>query len=59
MEWLFILILGSVGIILINRTFNLFDGLDKIGFVMVVDGYQTCNFFKTHCTLQLEVFFIG
>ena len=43
-----------VSIILINRTFNLFDGLDKIGFVMVVDGYQTHKFFKTHCT-QLEV----
>ena len=24
---------------IINHTFNLFDGLDKIGFVMVVDGY--------------------
>ena len=49
-----ILIHHGVSIILINRTFNLFDGLDKIGFVMVVDGYQTHKFFKTHCT-QLEV----
>ena len=49
-----ILIHHGVSIILINRTFNLFDGLDKIGFVIVVDGYQTHKFFKTHCT-QLEV----
>ena len=36
-----ILIHHGVSIILINRTFNLFDGLDKIVFVMVVDGGQT------------------
>ena len=32
-----------VGIILINHTFNLFDRVNKIGFVMVVDVY---SFFK-------------
>ena len=36
-----ILIHHRVSIILINHTFNLFDDVDYLGFVMVVDGDQT------------------
>jgi len=39
-----------VGIILINHTFNLFDRVDKMGFVMVVDEYQSHKFFLKRIT---------
>jgi len=37
MELSFILIIHEVSIILINRTFNLFDGVDYLTLFMVVD----------------------